>query len=52
VTSKRVQNRKLKMELGYRFKYPTFREGYTDELQRLEQLGLLEPPPEPRPARA
>lgn len=28
VTNKRVSNRKLKTELGYRFKYPTFREGY------------------------
>lgn len=28
VTSKRVLNRKLKAELGYRFKYPTFREGF------------------------
>jgi nucleoside-diphosphate-sugar epimerase len=28
LTSKRVLNHKLKLELGYRFKYPTFREGY------------------------
>lgn len=35
VTNKRVSNRKLKMELGYQFKYPTFREGYGAELQRL-----------------
>jgi len=26
--NKRVSNRKLKEELGYRFKFPTFREGY------------------------
>jgi nucleoside-diphosphate-sugar epimerase len=32
VTSKRVSNRKLKMELGYPFKYPTFREGYSAEI--------------------
>jgi nucleoside-diphosphate-sugar epimerase len=29
VTSKRVSNRKLKEELGYRFRFPTFREGYS-----------------------
>ncbi|MGD0614328.1 MAG: NAD-dependent epimerase/dehydratase family protein, partial [Verrucomicrobiota bacterium] len=28
VTNKKVSNRKLKEDLGYRFKYPTFREGY------------------------
>ena len=28
VTNKRISNRKLKAELGYSFKYPTFREGY------------------------
>jgi len=27
-TNKRVSNRKLKRELGYQFKYPTFREGF------------------------
>jgi nucleoside-diphosphate-sugar epimerase len=27
-TSKRVSNRRLKTELGYQFKYPTFREGF------------------------
>lgn len=35
-TNKRVSNRKLKDELGYRFKYPTFREGYSAEIRRLE----------------
>ena len=29
-TNKRVSNWKLKAELGYRFKYPTFREGYRE----------------------
>lgn len=29
VTNKKVANRKLKKELGYQFKYPTFREGMT-----------------------
>jgi nucleoside-diphosphate-sugar epimerase len=37
VTNKRVANRKLKMELGYRFKYPTFRQGYSAELLRLDR---------------
>jgi nucleoside-diphosphate-sugar epimerase len=27
-TSKRVSNRKLKTDVGYRFRYPTFREGF------------------------
>ncbi|MEI9865141.1 MAG: SDR family oxidoreductase [Limisphaerales bacterium] len=35
VTNKRVSNHKLKMELGYQFKHPTFRQGYTAELLRL-----------------
>jgi nucleoside-diphosphate-sugar epimerase len=37
VTNKRVSNRKLKMELGHPFKYPTFREGYRAELLRLDR---------------
>jgi nucleoside-diphosphate-sugar epimerase len=36
VTNKRVSNRKLKTELGYSFRYPTFREGYEREITRLE----------------
>ncbi len=32
-SNKRVSNRKLKLELHYRFKYPTFREGFANELQ-------------------
>ena len=32
VTNKRVANSKLKDELGYVFRYPTFREGYAGEL--------------------
>jgi len=35
-TNKKVSNRRLKMEIGYQFKYPTFRQGYTAEIQRLE----------------
>lgn len=48
LTNKKVLNRKLKMELGYQFKYPTFRQGYTAEIQRLDQAGLLNIDPEPR----
>lgn len=36
VTNKKISNRKLKMELGYQFKYPNFRVGYTAEMQRLD----------------
>ena len=48
VTNKKVSNRKLKMELGYQFKYPTFRQGYTAELLRLEKAGELDIKPEAR----
>jgi nucleoside-diphosphate-sugar epimerase len=41
VTNKKVSNRRLKMELGYQFKYPTFRQGYTAELIRLDRTGEL-----------
>jgi nucleoside-diphosphate-sugar epimerase len=37
VTNKRVSNRKLKMELGYQFKYSNFRKGYSAELLRLDR---------------
>ena len=33
-TNKRVSNRKLKTELGYKFKYPDYRSGYTAEIAR------------------
>jgi hypothetical protein len=36
------------MELGYQFKYPTFRQGFTAEIIRLQQAGLLNLEPEPR----
>ena len=42
VTNKKVSNRKLKMELGYQFKYPNFRKGYTAELQRMMDAGTLD----------
>ena len=42
VTNKRVSNRKLKQELGYQFKHPTFREGCRAELLRLNSgTGIL-----------
>jgi nucleoside-diphosphate-sugar epimerase len=48
VTNKKVSNRRLKMELGYAFKYPTFRQGYTAEIMRLERDGKLDVKLEPR----
>jgi nucleoside-diphosphate-sugar epimerase len=41
VTNKKVSNRRLKMELGYQFKYPTFCQGYTAEILRLDRAGEL-----------
>jgi len=38
-TSKKVVNLKLKAELGYRFRHPTFREGYAAEIMRLREAG-------------
>jgi nucleoside-diphosphate-sugar epimerase len=48
LTNKKVSNRKLKMELGVVFKYPTFRQGYTAEITRLDRAGQLDIKPEPR----
>jgi nucleoside-diphosphate-sugar epimerase len=48
LTNKRVSNRRLKSELGVQFKYPTFRQGYTAEITRLDRAGLLNIEPEPR----
>jgi nucleoside-diphosphate-sugar epimerase len=48
VANKKVSNRKLKMELGFQFKYPTFRQGYTAEIRRLEDAGALDIKPDPR----
>jgi len=48
VTNKKVSNRKLKMELGYQFKYPNFRKGYTAELIRMEAAGELDIEPKTR----
>jgi nucleoside-diphosphate-sugar epimerase len=38
-TSKRVLNLKIKAALGYRFRHPTFREGYAEEIGRLRGAG-------------
>lgn len=48
ITNKKVQNRKVKVELGYQFRYPTFRQGYTEEIRRLDAAGELVIEPEPR----
>ncbi|MDQ6633094.1 MAG: SDR family oxidoreductase [Verrucomicrobiota bacterium] len=48
LTNKKVLNRKLKMELGYQFKYPTFRQGYTAEILLLDRAGKLNFEPEVR----
>ena len=48
LTNKKVSNRKLKMELGAPFKHPTFRQGYTAEILRLERASQLDIKPEPR----
>jgi len=48
VTNKRVSNRRLKMELGYQFKHPNFRKGYSAELLRLDRAGRLQVEPDER----
>jgi len=37
VTNKRVSNERLKKMLGCQFKYPTFREGYAEEIGQMHQ---------------
>ena len=37
LTNKRVSNEKLRQQLGYSLKYPSFREGYQQEIQGLKQ---------------
>ena len=39
--SRKLVNRKLRMELGCQLRYPTFRQGYTAEIQRLQDEGKL-----------
>ena len=48
LTNKKVSNRKLKMELGVQLKFPTFRQGYTAEILRLDREGKLNLDPAPR----
>lgn len=48
VTNKKVQNRRMKVELGVALKYPTYRQGYTAEIRRLEEAGELNIEPEER----
>lgn len=48
LTNKKVSNRRLKMELGVQLRYPTFRQGYTAEIQRLEDLDQLQIAPDVR----
>jgi nucleoside-diphosphate-sugar epimerase len=48
LANRRVSNRRLKADLGYRLKYPTFRQGYTAEIQRAVLAGDLALKPESR----
>ncbi len=48
LTNRKISNRRLTMELGYRLKYLTFRQGYTAEVKRLTDAGLLDIEPENR----
>jgi nucleoside-diphosphate-sugar epimerase len=48
ITNKKVQNRRMKVELGVVLKFPTYRQGYTAEIRRLEEAGELNLDPEPR----
>jgi nucleoside-diphosphate-sugar epimerase len=41
VTNKKISNRRLRMELGCVLRYPTFRQGYTAEIQRLQDAGEI-----------
>lgn len=48
LTNKKISNRRLKMELGVALKHPTFRQGYSAEILRLERSGGLDIKPEIR----
>jgi nucleoside-diphosphate-sugar epimerase len=37
LTNKRISNQKLKTELGYAFKFPNYRSGYTAEIERMDR---------------
>jgi len=47
LSHRRVHNGRLKTELGYVLKYPSFREGYRAEILRAVRAGALELKPEP-----
>ena len=38
ITNKRVSNKLFKETFGFKYKYPTFREGITEELNRLAKI--------------
>jgi nucleoside-diphosphate-sugar epimerase len=42
-SNKRVTNQKLKAELGFQLKYPSFREGYREEIRGLSRTGGSDP---------
>ena len=41
LTNKRVANQRVKAELGYEFRYPNFRAGYSAEAERVAREGRL-----------
>ena len=41
VTNKRISNDKLRLELQCELKYPSFRQGYSAEIARLQAAGQL-----------
>lgn len=43
LTNKRVSNHRLKTELGWVPSYPSWREGFREEIHRLQAAGLLPP---------
>ncbi|MBI3882497.1 MAG: SDR family oxidoreductase [Verrucomicrobia bacterium] len=42
LTQKKVSNRKARMEMGWQLKYPTFRHGYSAEIKRTQDGGMLD----------
>ena len=41
LTNKRISNRKLRLEFGCELKHPTFRQGYSAEIARMQAAGQL-----------
>lgn len=52
LTSKRVSNARLRAELGWVLRYPTFREGFAAELRRMADEAAAAGPPAARPTSA